>query len=182
MEFGSQGRLTEVTISSGGMARSQFVNAESMEAQHVLVGDTIEIANDGTVTLCSKNEILFGEVHHIAIIGSNLERTREFYVDKLGFRVLEECFRQEQNDYRLDLKQGNVRLEIFIKPGSPERPSYPEANGLRHLCFHVASVEDTIKALNAVGIETEPICNDTFTGEKLSFFTDPDGLPIEIHE
>ena len=34
----------------------------------------------------------------------------------------------------------------------------------------------------ALGIETEPIRFDTFTGKKMTFFKDPDQLPLEIHE
>ena len=44
------------------------------------------------------------------------------------------------------------------------------------------SVEETVKELNAAGIETEPIREDIFTGEKMAFFYGPDGLPLELHE
>ena len=182
LDFGSQGRMTEITINAAGMARAMFVNADSIEQQHITRGDKVEINSDGTVKLSSKAENLFGCLHHISITGSNLERTREFYVDKLGFKVVEEKFRDGQNDYRMDLKQGNVRLEIFIKTENPELSGNQNTNSLRHICFHVASVDDTVHALNNMGIETEPVRNDTFTGEKLTFFKDPDGLPIEIHE
>ena len=59
--------------------------------------------------------------------------------------------------------------------------SYPEANGLRHLAFKVESVEETVKELQRLGIETEPIRIDEFTGEQMTFFFDPDGLPLELH-
>lgn len=53
---------------------------------------------------------------------------------------------------------------------------------MRHLAFRVASVEETVKELDEIGIECEPIRTDTYTGEKMTFFFDPDGLPLEIHE
>lgn len=124
----------------------------------------------------------FSKVHHIAIIGSNYEKSRHFYVDLLGFEVLRENYRQERGDYKIDLKLGDMELELFIIPGCPERASYPEANGLRHLAFRVDSVEETVAWLNSRGVETEPIRTDTFTGEKMTFFFDPDRLPLEIHE
>lgn len=64
----------------------------------------------------------------------------------------------------------------------PKRPSYPEAYGLRHLAFYVESVDETVKELQAAGIETEPVRMDDYTGKKMTFFHDPDGLPLEIHE
>lgn len=122
------------------------------------------------------------KIHHVAIIVSNYERSKEFYTEKLGFSIIRENYREERGDYKLDLKLGDCELEIFGIPGSPKRLSYPEACGLRHLAFYVESVEDTVKELNERGIETEPIRFDTYTGKRMTFFHDPDGLPLEIHE
>lgn len=120
-------------------------------------------------------------IHHIAIIGSDYEKSKKFYVDILGFEVIRENYRAERKDYKIDLRQGNVELELFIIPGRPKRPSYPEANGLRHLAFKVEDVEKAAKELQALGVETEPIRTDEFTGEKMTFFFDPDGQPLELH-
>ena len=122
------------------------------------------------------------KVHHIAIIGSDYQKSRHFYVDLLGFEVLREVYRQERDDWMLNLKLDDLEIELFIMKDHPQRPSYPEAYGLRHLAFHVDSVEDTVRELNAKGIQTEPIRLDTYTGEKMTFFFDPDGLPLELHE
>lgn len=121
-------------------------------------------------------------MHHIAIIGSDYEKSKHFYVDLLGFEVIRENYREEKKDYKIDLKFGDSEIELFIVQGCPKRPSYPEAYGLRHLAFHVESVEETVKELNRLGIETEPIRVDTYTDKKMTFFHDPDGLPLEIHE
>ena len=120
-------------------------------------------------------------IHHIAIIGSDYEKSKNFYVEILGFEVIRENCGEERKDYKIDLRQGNVELELFIIPGRPKRPSYPEANGLRHLAFKVEDVEKTAKELQALGVETEPIRTDEFTGEKMTFFFDPDGQPLELH-
>lgn len=122
------------------------------------------------------------KVHHIAIIGSDYEKSRHFYVDLLGFRVIREHYREQRNDYKIDLQLADMELELFIMSGHPQRPSYPEAYGLRHLAFHVDSVEDTVKELIAKGITVEPVRVDEYTGRKMTFFSDPDGLPLEIHE
>ena len=125
---------------------------------------------------------MFEQLHHVAIIVSDYERAKEFYVEKLGFPILRENFRVERGDWKLDLKFGDGELEIFAIPGAPERPSYPEARGLRHLAFRVDNVEETAAELERRGIPCEPIRTDPFTGGRMTFFHDPDGLPLELHE
>ena len=125
---------------------------------------------------------MFERMHHIAIIVSDYERAREFYVEKLGFPVLRENFRQERGDWKLDLKFGDGELEIFAVPGAPPRPSYPEAQGLRHLAFRVEDVEAAVRDLEGRGIQCEPIRWDPYTERRMTFFRDPDGLPLELHE
>ena len=122
------------------------------------------------------------KIHHVAIIVSDYEKSKDFYVNKLGFEIIRENYRDARDDYKLDLKLGECELELFGIKGSPVRPSYPEACGLRHLAFHVEDIEDTIRLLNAQGIETEPVRLDEFTDKKMTFFRDPDGLPLELHE
>ncbi len=124
----------------------------------------------------------FHKIHHVAIIVSDYEKSRDFYVNKLGFEVLRENYRKERDDYKLDLKLGDCELEIFGIKGSPARLSYPEACGLRHLAFQVDNVERAVAELKEMGIEAEPIREDAFTGKKMTFFQDPDGLPLELHE
>ena len=121
-------------------------------------------------------------VHHIAIMGSDYEKSKHFYVDLLGFRVIRENYRESRNDYKIDMQLGDMELELFIASGHPERLSYPEAYGLRHIAFWVESVEETVTELNEKGIVTEPVRVDDYTGKKMTFFSDPDGLPLEIHE
>ena len=121
-------------------------------------------------------------IHHIAIICSDKEAALAFYNQKLGFPIIRENYRPERNDWKIDLQLNeSTELELFIMKGHPERLS-PEAYGLRHLAFRVESVNDMVAELESKGIPCEPVRNDTFTGEKMTFFHDPDGLPIEIHE
>ena len=121
-------------------------------------------------------------IHHIAIIVSDYETAREFYVDKLGFSVIRDNSRPDRDDRKLDLRCGGSELEIFVKKDAPPRVSGPEALGLRHLAFRVERIEDVVRELEEKGIPCEPIRRDGFTGEKMTFFRDPDGLPLELHE
>ena len=120
--------------------------------------------------------------HHVAIIASDWERSREFYVEKLGFELIREVYRPQFGDYLRMLKQGDTVLELFIKPNYPERVTDPEAKGLRHLAFSVENIESVVAWLNGLGIETEPVREDLVNGGRFTFFKDPDGLPLEVHE
>ena len=120
--------------------------------------------------------------HHIAIIATDWEKTREFYIDKLGFRMFREVFRPEHNDYLRMLQQGDTVLEVFIEADAPARVTDPEALGLRHLAFHVENMDTAVAWLNSRGVETEPVRNDPINGGRYTFFRDPDGLPLELHE
>ena len=126
--------------------------------------------------------MLFDRMHHVAIIVSDYQRAKAFYVEKLGFPVLRENFREDRGDWKLDLQFGDSELEIFSIPGAPERPSWPEARGLRHLAFRVDDIEAAVAELAARGIECEPIRTDPYTQRRMTFFHDPDGLPLELHE
>ena len=122
------------------------------------------------------------KIHHVAIITTNYEASKTFYVEKLGFEIIRENYRKQRDDYKLDLKLGDCELEIFGIKTAPKRPSYPEACGLRHLAFAVDNIENVVTELKEKGIECEPIRLDEFTNKKMTFFFDPDGLPLELHE
>ena len=126
--------------------------------------------------------MFLGKQHHIAIIASDYTRAKEFYIDKLGFELTLEVYRPEAGDYLRMLRQGDTVLELFIKPDAPERVNNPEARGLRHLAFHVEDIGPAVTWLNSLGIETEPIREDRVNGGRFTFFKDPDGLPLELHE
>lgn len=122
------------------------------------------------------------QIHHVAIIVSDYERAKEFYVEKLKFPVIREVYRPHRNDHILTLKLGDSEIELFGMPDPPARVTGPEACGLRHLAFRVENIEPVVAELNALGIETEPIRMDEYTGKRMTFFRDPDGLPLELHE
>ena len=123
------------------------------------------------------------KIHHIAIIGTDYQASKDFYVNKLGFAVIRENYRPQRNDWKIDLDMGNgVELELFIEPNPPKRVTGPEACGLRHLAFHVEDVEQAVAELAQLGIECELVRVDEFTQKRMTFFFDPDRLPLEIHE
>ncbi|MDM5340551.1 VOC family protein [Fictibacillus enclensis] len=122
------------------------------------------------------------KIHHAAIICSDYETSKNFYVNILGLRVINEVYREERDSYKLDLEIENAQIELFSFPNPPERPSYPEARGLRHLAFEVENIEETVGHLEKHGISVEPVRIDEWTGKRFTFFSDPDSLPLELYE
>lgn len=123
------------------------------------------------------------QIHHVAIICSNYQVSKQFYTDVLGFEIEQEIFREARNSWKLDLKvAGQYQIELFSFPDPAPRPSRPEACGLRHLAFAVNDLEEAILFLSAKNVQTEPIRIDEFTGKRFTFFADPDGLPLELYE
>jgi glyoxylase I family protein len=123
------------------------------------------------------------KIHHVAIICSDYQVSKKFYVDILKFSIINETFRRDRDSYKLDLKVSEFdSLELFSFPNPPARPSSPEACGLRHLAFEVDDIAANVDYLLSQGVNVEPIRVDEITGKKFTFFKDPDGLPLEIYE
>lgn len=126
---------------------------------------------------------MFTRFHHVAIICSDYLRSKHFYVSVLGFDLVAETYRADRQSYKLDLAlPDGSQIELFSFPDAPTRPSYPEAQGLRHLAFSVEDVAECKAILESKGIEVEPIRIDPLTEKRFTFFSDPDGLPLEIYQ
>lgn len=122
-------------------------------------------------------------IHHIAIITGHLEQSKAFYTGVLGFTIDREVYRAERDSYKIDLSLGGqYMIELFTFPAAPDRPSYPEARGLRHLAFAVKDVAQAAEELQRKGVAVQPVRVDEYTGRKFTFFADPDGLPLELYE
>jgi len=122
-------------------------------------------------------------IHHVAIICADYERSKDFYTRILGLSILNENYRADRDSFKLDLSlPDGAQLELFSIPGAPERPSYPEAQGLRHLAFSVDDIEQVSAFLTNSGITVEAIRIDEYTNKKFTFFSDPDGLPLELYQ
>ena len=127
--------------------------------------------------------MIFDSIHHIAIIASDYTKAKDFYVNKLGLKINREVERKEREDFIIFLDGGeNIEIELFIEKNPPKRLTRPEARGLRHLAFRVDDIYKSVEELKKRGIETEEIRIDPLNGKHMTFFFDPDGLPLELHE
>ncbi len=122
-------------------------------------------------------------IHHVALICSDYEKSKHFYVTILGLPIIAEHYRAARASWKLDLALPNGnQLELFSFPNPPARPSQPEARGLRHLAFVVRDLDAHVAWLESHQIAVEPIRIDEYTLKRFTFFQDPDGLPLELYE
>ena len=125
----------------------------------------------------------FNKIHHVAVICSDYEKSKDFYVRILGLTPINEVYREERDSYKLDLAvNGQYQIELFSFPTPAERPSYPEAAGLRHLAFEVDDIDEAVQYMTNHQVNVEVVRVDPVTNKKFTFFADPDGLPIELYE
>ncbi|WP_435274369.1 VOC family protein [Psychrobium sp. nBUS_13] len=122
-------------------------------------------------------------IHHVAVICSDYKVSKAFYCDVLGLTIIAETYREQRDSYKLDLAlPDGSQIELFSFPDAPPRPSYPEAQGLRHLAFSVDDIDLVVEYLQGLGVVVEPIRVDELTGKQFTFFSDPDGLPLELYQ
>jgi glyoxylase I family protein len=127
--------------------------------------------------------MFLNRIHHVAIISSDYLVAKNFYVDILGLKIVQETYRADRDSYKLDLTVGDTyQIELFSFPDPPARVNQPEARGLRHLAFAVNDLEASIGHLERHQVSCEPIRVDELTGKRFTFFQDPDGLPLELYE
>ena len=129
------------------------------------------------------SNMVIEKLHHVAIICSDYKRSKKFYTEILGFKIKQEIYREKRGSYKLDLTlNGQYLIELFSFPKPPNRLSYPEATGLRHIAFDVKNLDLWIEYLKSKDVNTEGIRIDEFTEKKFTFLHDPDNLPIELYE
>ncbi len=122
-------------------------------------------------------------IHHVAIICSDYQKSKHFYTEILGFKIVNEYYRAERQSYKLDLSVNDLyQIELFSFPNPPTRTSRPEACGLRHIAFEVNKINETREELIKENIDCEEVRIDEFTNKAFFFIEDPDGLPIEFYE
>ena len=115
--------------------------------------------------------------HHAAVICSDYERSKRFYHETLGLEIVSEVHRADRGSYKLDLRlPDGTQIELFSFPDPPDRPSYPEACGLRHLAFEVADLEGAVRDLGEKGVVVEPVRIDEHTGKRFTSSPSPTNL------
>ena len=91
------------------------------------------------------------KIHHVAVICSDYEKSKHFYTDVLGMKIVSENYREGRDSWKADcFLDDTYVIELFSFPNPPARSSYPEAAGLRHLAFEVDDLSDAIDELDSL--------------------------------
>ena len=114
---------------------------------------------------------------HVCIGTRDLQKTEDFYCDVLGFEKRFQFIKDgEIVGFYLSLGDGGF-LEVF----SDLDAIWDQRRKLKHFCLEVENLDSTIEAIRAKGVEIGAKklgCDDTWQ----AWFTDPDGIEIELHQ
>ena len=133
---------------------------------------------------------------HYSHCVSDIERSRRFYTEVLGFEVMAEFDFDDANTARvmgvpdarfkgIFMKRDGMRIEIigFSNP-PPERTVRRRRSnevGHSHLSFYVTDLDATLRALREQGVTVDDDTRATVVnGIECCVVRDPDGFPIEI--
>lgn len=123
--------------------------------------------------------IRLSKLGHVLLRVADLERSKRFYVDVLGFQVAEE----NPGDTFLTLGENGHTLDLVQHPNpeSAPRPSR-EQIGLNHIAFQVESYDGlraAYEGLQRHGVEIQSAVDHV--SQRSLYFSDPDGNRLEIY-
>ncbi len=141
-------------------------------------------------------QLTIGPVHHIRLSVNDLERSRAFYTELLGFQVAMDSLPPEDDPHYEALEynlQGGIVLMnagflIGLRPTDASRRDANDAFdpfrvGLDHLSFNVeskAALEEAVKIMDEWGVTHGEIYDLVPFGIALLPFRDPDGIQLEL--
>jgi catechol 2,3-dioxygenase-like lactoylglutathione lyase family enzyme len=141
-------------------------------------------------------QLTIGPVHHIRLSVNDLDRSRAFYTELLGFEVAMDSLPPEDDPHYValayNLQDGillmNAGLIIGLRPTDPARRDAndtfdPFRVGLDHLSFNVESkpaMEEAIKIMDDWGVTHGEIYDLVPFGIAVLPFRDPDGIQLEL--
>jgi len=119
------------------------------------------------------------EFAHLGVIVSNCKQSSEFYCQVLGCTF--ESSWQTPDIKAIELRSGNLIIELlqYLSPQDSIR-----SQGIYdHLAFRTASIENSMQALNKLGVAFKTATPRQLTnGKKIIFFSGPDGERFELIE
>ncbi len=136
-------------------------------------------------------QIPTGEIHHLRLTVTDVERSRQFYTSLLGFEVVVESPPPGDPAAAATFKvlfggvvmsRGN--LIMGLRPMAPAGDRFdPDRVGLDHLSFGVASradLEQAVRLFDQHGVAHGEITSLQSFGIDVLSFEDPDGVQLEL--
>ena len=134
---------------------------------------------------------------HLGICVSDLDRSRAFYIDQLGYHEVAHLDVEGEEPARLlmleelelravYLERDGMRIELlyYARPGhvATSRPRPMNRLGLTHLSLRVDDLEATLASMRSAGVEIleqTHIANPEY-GTAVVMVCDPDGTLVEL--
>lgn len=136
-------------------------------------------------------QIPTGDIHHLRLTVTDVQRSRQFYTSLLGFEVAVESPPSDDPSAGETFKvlfggvvmvRGN--LLMGLRPMAPSGDRFdPDRVGLDHLSFSVAShddLEEAVRLLDSRGVRRGEITSLPSFGIDVLPFEDPDGVQLEL--
>ena len=121
------------------------------------------------------------EIGHVLLRVLDLDRSKKFYSEVLGFRVLEED--PEHGGTFMALEGQSHAIDLFqVKDPEAAARQTPGVRGLGHIAFRVESetaLAEAYDTLKARGVEITRTIDHV--SQKSIYFNDPDGNTLEIY-
>jgi glyoxylase I family protein len=136
-------------------------------------------------------QIPAGEIHHLRLTVTDVQRSREFYTGLLGFQVAVESPPPDDPAAAEVFKvlfggvvmiRGNLLMGLRPMAAAGDRFD-PDRVGLDHLSFGVASREDldqAVRLFDEHGVTHGGITRLPTFGIDVLSFEDPDGIQLEL--
>ena len=119
---------------------------------------------------------------HVAIKVTDLERSLDYYVNKLGFPEMLRLKKDDGTVWLVYLRITDEQyLEVFPGAESARAPGW-DANGMNHMCLTVDDIEPVLARIAAAGLTLLLPLKTAIDGNRQAWLEDPDGNRIELME
>jgi len=121
-------------------------------------------------------------VGHVAIKVTDLDRSLDYYINKLGFAEMLRLNKDDGSVWLVYLRITDTQyLEVFPGAENDRAPGW-NANGLNHMCLTVDDIDNVLAQVAAAGLELLLPLKTAIDGNRQAWLEDPDGNRIELME
>lgn len=119
---------------------------------------------------------------HVAIKVTDLDRSLDYYINKLGFPEMLRLTKDDGTVWLVYLRITDEQyLEVFPGAENDRAPGW-NANGMNHMCLTVDNIDEVLARIAAVGLELLLPLKTAIDGNRQAWLEDPDGNRIELME
>lgn len=119
---------------------------------------------------------------HVAIKVTDLDRSLDYYINKLGFPEMLRLNKDDGSTWLVYLRiTDDQYLEVFPGAENDRAPGW-DANGMNHLCLTVDDIDKVLAQIDAAGLKLLLPLKTAIDGNRQAWLEDPDGNRIELME